>query len=326
MKAIPPALKTHLLGDVTTTALCWIIEKRDGTTIRGTTHDKDVTITAEEDSFYNDVYPADNNISATQVKSSSDGSVDNMEVDGAVSASDEQRLDVRVIDIESGNLSQAPVTVFLCNWSQPNGGIYVVRKGYLGEISRTSDLEYKTEIRGLTQLLAQSIVMTYSERCQVKRFGDNDCGFDLSDVTFNGTVGAVVNRKRFDTILQMGSVSVAEGFFRLGELTITSGENEGIVRQVKLDSVNGNLGSFSLWDSFPYDVPSGATFTVSAGCDRLITTCKRFGRLRHGWRGYGVYIPGLNALMAGPIEDGGPTKYRRLFEELTDLIEGQWEQ
>jgi len=319
MKTIPPALLAHFRGDQISTAICWQIEKADGTFIRGTDHDKDISIT-DDDDILTGTYLSDSNISASQVKSSADASVDNMEVEGALPKPDERRIDVSIVDIEAGNLNRAPVYIFAVNWERPSDGIFLIKRGYLGEIQRTSDYQYRTEIRGLTQLLAQNIMRSYSERCQVLRFGDTECGFDLTQVTYTATVTSVVSRRRFNVGVFSGPGQPVAGDFKLGDLTITSGNNSGLVRAIKLDDADGTLGQFSTWDSFPYEIAVGTTVSASFGCDRLITTCKRFGRLQHGFRGYGVYIPGINAIMAGPDVGERPTNYQALRDLLAQTV------
>ena len=322
MKYVPPSLAAHFRGEEITTALCWQIEKADGTVIRGTDHDTDIEV-EDPDDILTGVYSSSSNISASQIKTNSDGSVDNMEVEGALPKPDEHRIDVSIVDIEAGNLSRAPVYVFVVNWRRPRDGIMLIKRGYLGEIQRTSDYQYRTELRGLTQLLAQNIMRSYSERCQVLRFGDHECGFNLARATLTGTVTGVTSRRRFDTTLNNGTpVTAVAGDFRNGELRFTSGANAGFVRSVKLDDAAGTLGQFSTWENFPYTVTTGATFEVSFGCDRLVTSCKRFGRLKHGFRGYGLYIPGINAIMAGPdtSEEGRGTNYKDLVQRIADQI------
>ncbi len=62
------------------------------------------------------------------------------------------------------------------------------------------------------------------------------------------------------------------------------------------DSVGGVI---EFWEPFPEDMENGDAFELSIGCDRQYTTCKGYGNLPN-WRGFGVYIPGVNALTAGP--------------------------
>src|ERR1041384_8151194 len=285
---ISPQLLAHILADSVTLAICWVIQKRDGTAIRGTEHDRDITITTGP---YAGVYRAGANITASTVKSGSDMAPDNMDVDGAIPPPTVDYIDVSVSDIEGGLLAQAPVTVFFLNWNAPNDGQAIMRRGFLGEISRDSDGKYTTEIRGLAQLLSQQIIETYSERCIVKRFGDERCKLALGPFTHTGIVTAVTNRREFDTDL---SLSPFPDFYG-GEFTFTSGDNATYMREVKAASPS----AFTFWEPFPFDPQVGDTVSVIQGCNRSRAACIGYDNILN-FRGHGIFIPGVDALSRGP--------------------------
>lgn len=320
MRTLPALLQAHLDGETTTLATCWLIEKKDGTFIRGTDHDVDIEIDDESpDNGLSGTYWAGSNITGSDVRSSADMSVDNMEVEGAIPTED--FIDVSVADIEAGLLDGAAVTVFFANWEDPNGGQIIIRRGYLGEISRDSDGRYKTEVRGLVQLLSQVFVLTYSDRCQVKRFGDAKCKFDLTGATFSGSVSSVTNRKRFDVVLEASSPTPSLGYFNGGELTFTTGANAGYMREVKLDAVGDVEGAFNFWEVFPEDVTEGDEFTVTPGCNRLFATCRDVHDNAVNYRGYGLFVPGLDAIARGA--DGGfPAWQEEVIDGIVDGIGG----
>ena len=142
MKTLTAAFAAHLREPVTTLAVCWHVEKRNGALIRGTQHDRDITITVSQHDIVDltGVYRAQTAITGSDNHSSADLSVDNMDVEGATeNASDSSgdiTLDVSVADIEAGLLDGAPVTVFLCNWSSPDAGQAILRRGQLGNLTR----------------------------------------------------------------------------------------------------------------------------------------------------------------------------------------------
>ncbi len=301
MKLITPALAAHFGLEQATLAVCWKIEKRDGTSILGTDHDEDVEIPSESPaSNLEGVYLAASNITGSDVRNTADSSVDNMEATGALPTETQTTVDVTVADIEAGLLDQAPVTLFVVNWRVPGDGMLIVRHGTLGEIRRDSDGKYTVELRGLKQALQQVFIRTFSERCQVKRFGDTECKFDLASVLVSGSVTSVSNAKEFVASVG-GSPTSAAGFFNGGELTFTSGANAGYMREVKRDD-NGSLaGHFLFWERFPNDPAPGDTFDLTPGCDRLIRTCKDKYANVVNFRGYGVFIQGADSLLKGPI-------------------------
>lgn len=304
MRTIPAQLARHLKLDVTSLAFCWFIELKNGRFIRGTDHDGDITLPADSSPHpYAGTYLATANVTSSNIKSAGDMSADNMEVAGAFQENT-RITDVTVDEIESGMLDFAPVTVLLTNWQAPGDGHYIVRRGYLGQIKRDTDAAYTTEVRGLNQLLSQTIIQTFSERCNVVKFGDDRCKFDVAAATVTGTVTAVTDRKNFAATLAIPSPSPAWGFSG-GELTFTSGANDGFVREVKRDTGSPlPSGALELWDELPEDAEVGDTFTLTPGCDRLMGTCKNTFNNLVNFRGYGVFIPGMLALMAGALPGG----------------------
>jgi uncharacterized phage protein (TIGR02218 family) len=297
MKTITESAAAHLALESTTLAICWRITKRDGVTITGTDHDEDVLITAGD---HTGLYAAGSSIVASDNRSTSDASVDNMEVKGGFQSEGLTLSDINVADIESGNLSGASVVLFMCDWQNPDSWQLIMRSGTLGEISHDSDGAYTTELRGLKQQLKQVFVRTYSQKCPVKRFGDSECAFDLNSVTVGGSVSSVTNRKRFNvTITGVGSPSPALGVYRGGEFMFLTGRNAGFMREVKRDDMDDISGNMLFWEGFPYEPEIGDTFTLSEGCNRTWDRCVQLGN-QLNFRGHGILIEGVDALIRGP--------------------------
>lgn len=286
---ISTELLQHLRSGQLSTAICWVIEKRDGTFIRGTEHDRDIVIDAGE---LAGTYRAGANITASTLQSGCDMAPDNLNVDGAIPQVPVDYIDVSVKDIEGGVLRQAGVVVFFVNWHAPNDGQAIMRRGFLGEIQRDSDGRYTTEVRGLAQLLSQQIVETYSERCVVKRFGDARCKLNLAPFTFTGAVTATANRKSFVTDLSISPLPDFVG----GEFTFTTGDNAGYMREVRTATDDGAL---TFWEPFPSEPQVGDEFTVIQACNRSRAACIAYGNLVN-YRGHGVFTPGVDAIARGP--------------------------
>lgn len=296
MRAIETELLAHLRGEVSTLALCWTIEKGNGEVIRATDHDRDLEITTGR---YAGVYRAIANITGSDVRSTSDMSVDNMEVDGAIPDQLEVQ-DISVAEIEAGLLDNAPVEVFGVNYNEPDQGQLIERRGYLGIPSRDSDGRYKVEVRGLGQRLQQNIGWTYSERCNVVEFGDTRCGFDLVAATRTAVVTAVTSRRRFDIEITAGDPPPTATYFDGAKLTFTSGDNTDFFREVKRATVVGDTLSITTWEEFPEDPAIGDTLALPPACNRLLSTCRDVHENVINFRGYGVFMPGMLAIMRGP--------------------------
>lgn len=295
MRDVPTALQTHFNGDNTTLALCWKVTKRNGVSVYGTDHDRDITVAS---GTYAGTYKsATTNISGSDIRSNSDMAVDNMEVSGAFP-------DTIVIpeitqdDIESGNLNYARVVMLLLNWATPAAGQMVVRVGFMGPLIYDSSGFFKTEIRGLADLLSQNIGQCYSDKCDVKRFGDARCKFDVSSVTITATVTAVTSRRSFAV---SGITTQPQGYFDGGLLTGLTGDNAGFKKQIRIDNGGSSAGHIVLFEPFPEDIAIGDTFSMAPGCDRTLATCRDKYTNITNFRGFGVFIPGMDALMQGPV-------------------------
>lgn len=295
---IPPALLAHLQSDVTTLAICWRLVKRNGGQILSTEHDRDLTIDAGP---LAGVYLSQAGVRGSDVRSTSDMSVDNMEVEGAARNDELLIPDVTVADMEAGVLDKASVTVFVVNWQSPNDGAVYKRHGFLGNFERDSNGQYRTEIRGLTQLLSQNVGQTFGETCNVVQFGDARCKKDLAPITRTGAITSVTSRKQFSVLLDAGAEPLSDTYYDTAKLTFTSGDCDGFKRQVKHAEIDGDALEIELYEETPADIVPGDTFTLPPGCNRLIETCRDIHDNIINFRGYGVFIPGVLALMKGTV-------------------------
>lgn len=313
MRSIPGSLLADLKADCTTLAFLWTIEQADGVIIRGTEHDRDITIPLTGDSpidKYAGTYKAIANITLKDIASSSDLSVDNTEADGAFADKTDDSpqfataIDVSAAAIESGLLDLAPVTILVCNWAAPAHGYYIPKAGTLGQIKRDSDGKYTTEVRGLTQPLAQTIVRTFTIDCNVVKFGDHRCKLPIETFTLTGSVssGSPITPTQFPVGFD-STLSVAAQFTG-GVLTFLTGANAGFFRELKTDPFE-NGGILQTWEAFPNPIDLGDQFSLEAGCDRTWPTCKDIYNNGNNNRAYGRFIPGIMAITAGPTSPTG---------------------
>ena len=306
MKNYSSGFAQHIAQRVTTLAICWRVEKRNGELILGTDHDRNIEIVSTNIGRDTDsppftlegIYRAAAGITASDIRHNTDMSVDNMEVNGALDP--DLFIDVSVADLEAGLLDGAGVTTFRVNWQNPNDYQDILRHGYLGEHFRTQEGAYRIEVRGLTQVLQQNIIRTAGETCDVERFGDARCKFDVAARTVTGTVTSVTSRRRFNATLSTLVPAASAGYFNLGELAMTSGANEGFTKQVMNDAVGSTLGNIELWERMPNDVQIGDTFTMTPGCNRLYPTCKDVHDNLLNFRGPAFFAPGMDQIIRAP--------------------------
>ena len=302
MLNLPGLFAQHLQGEVTSLTVCWAVTRNNGAVIRGTAHDRDVTLTTGP---YAGTYSARTAVFSTDVRSTSDGSVSNLDVEGAMRV-DAQANDIKTEEIEGGLYDQAKAVLFAVNWREPDSGMRILASGTLGEFTRDSDGRYRSEVRGLTQALAQQIVQTASSMCNVTVFGDSRCKFNVGAVTRTGTITSVTDRRRFAAQLDPGPTPVTEIYFNGGRLKFGSGDNVDVIREVRVCSVDeqADTAEVLLWDEAPADIEIGDTFELPPGCDRQEPTCRLVHNNLVNFRGYGIYAAGRDALLRGP-NDGG---------------------
>lgn len=67
--------------------------------------------------------------------------------------------------------------------------------------------------------------------------------------------------------------------FTLGAITMTSGQNAGISRTIRLHTpgTGGAPSTLTLLSPFPFAVAAGDGFTILPGCNRSLSACKAFG-------------------------------------------------
>lgn len=293
MITLPSGFLTRLAADATRLTLCGVVHRNDGVDLRSTQFDDDIVV---EDGDRAGTYLATQPITPTEVKNASDLSTDSLTVTGAFD-------DTLVFtgftreDMKAGLFRDAAFEVFLCFWDDPDLGQKVVRRGYLGESSWNSDGIFNMEWRGLMQGLQQTVGATCGDKCNVRRFGDARCGIDTATLEVTGTVTAVTSRRRFDASLTGVPGGVPITYFDLGEIVFASGDNATkYTRQIRRGAADGaTQGKLDLWESMPYDVEVGDTFTLVPGCDRRWETCT-------GVFNNGVNMRAPGRWMAGPYK------------------------
>lgn len=305
MLDLPEDLGAALAARTTSLCVCWAVEKTTGEVVRGTSHDRDVTISTGQ---FAGTYPARRAIFSTDVRSTSDGSVSNVDVEGAFRV--EGDIELQPEEIEAGFFDEARAVLLLVDWRRPNIGQKVLRAGRLGEFVRDSDGRFRSEVRGREQQLAQQITRSYSERCDVKIFGDARCKFDVSAMTRTGTVTRITplynGRLGFRALLDPGPAPRSPMYYVGGRVLFTSGALDGVIREVRDvifdDDTSADDVTIVFWDETPYDIEVGMTFELPPGCDRTYDTCKLIHENLVNFRGHGIYASGRDALMRGPSD------------------------
>lgn len=277
MKPTTPALAAHLAGEVTTLATCWRLERADGWVRGFTDHDRELVVDGL-------TYVASTGFLPSAIKTASDLSVDNLDVDGFL---DDAAL--RAEDLITGLFDGARIEVFIVNWADLGQGRLLLRKGFLGEIKR-ADQRFSAEIRGLSNRLQQTAGKLYSRLCRVD-LGSTECGVALGPRTDTYAVTQVIAA---DTVRIV--TARATGFFTFGKATFTTGANAGAVNEVLLHDGQ----TIRLFVPMPRPIVVGDQIVLVAGCDKTPETCNaKFANILN-FRGE-PHIPGNDKVFSYPV-------------------------
>jgi uncharacterized phage protein (TIGR02218 family) len=281
MKNLSTATTNHLTGEVTNLATCWKITRSDNVIQGFTNHDRNIGIDGI-------TYKAATGFTASAFAQDNTLAVRNLDLESVLSDDG-----ISEADLAGGKYDYARVDVFLVRWDDPPSTLalnppehILMVRGIMGEVSM-SDRRYKAEVRSHAQLLQQRISTVTTKECRAV-FGDGKCTKDLTTLTDSVTITAVTDRRQF----AISSVR-ADGFYDLGEITLTGGNNNGIKAMV-LSYVGGAV---QLFESLPYSVQAGDTLTAVAGCAKTIDACKSFNNILN-YQGE-PHIPGEDKFLAG---------------------------
>lgn len=289
MKSISPALAAHLAGGATTLCHCWKLRRRDGAMTGFTDHDRDLA-------FDGLVFEAAAGLSASAIETSAGLAVDNLDVVGALTS---ERLNDG--DLAAGLYDDAAIEIWRVNW-QAVAERVLLRKGNLGEVSRGA-LGFSAEVRGLAHRLNQPVGRLFQFTCDAD-LGDARCGLDIQTLTATGTILAAQENRIFTV---SGIDGFAEGWFERGRLAFTSGANAGAGMEVKFHAPRPGGATVELWQPMARDVAAGDTFDLTAGCDKLFSTCRDKFSNAVNFRGF-PHMPGNDFVVSyastGEVNDG----------------------
>jgi uncharacterized phage protein (TIGR02218 family) len=279
MKQLPPGLQVHLDSGATTLCWCWRLTRRDGVVFGFTDHDRDVT-------FDGIAFEAQAGFTATELRDSIGLSVDNLEVESALSSA---HLDEA--GLAGAKFDDAAVEIFRVNWQLPEQRI-LMRTGSIGEVRRHGTT-FAAEIRGLAHYMGQPSGRLYQYSCDTD-VGSVRCKLNLNSAAFraDGQVVAATSLRRLEA---SGLAAFAEGWFTRGLLTFTSGANAGRAIEVKRHATSGGGIWIELWQEAAEPIIAGTTFRITAGCDKTQTTCATKFANSVNFRGF-PHMPGNDFL------------------------------
>ncbi|HTU11427.1 MAG TPA: DUF2163 domain-containing protein [Allosphingosinicella sp.] len=269
-------MPAFLEPDLTTVAFCWRLERCDGIALGFTTHDRDLTRNGL-------VHRAAPGMLPSAISISDGFQADSLDIRGALTNSA-----ITAADLAAGRWDGASVQVFMLDWQLPDGEIFPVARGELGEVSVKADA-FEAELRGPAALLETPVAEQTSPECRA-RLGDKRCRVDMAGRTRLTRIAAVVAEN---------SVEVEEAGtgneFGFGRLRWLGGANSGL--ETPLLRSEGTVLTLHEPPAFPPAV--GDLIELTEGCDKMLATCvARFGNAVN-FRGE-PHLPGIDLLTRYP--------------------------
>jgi len=278
MKTVSAALQAHFGQAMTTLAVLWKIARLDGTVLGFTSFDKNIT-------YNGTTYLASSGFLPSANDDNSDMSVDSLEVIGFL-----DNVIIKESDIRNGVYDFALVEQRIVNWNDLTQNDLLLRRAIVGNISMKNGA-FTAELRGLTQYLSTYIGSLYSPLCRAELYstpsnnvspGDHYfCYVKEADYQQNGSVSSAADASHIVPnagLLQKGSATpiapAPSGWFTDGQLTFTSGPNNGFSFEIK--SWDGT--TLILFLPMPFPPNANDTFMIEPGCDKTSTAtgCLKF--------------------------------------------------
>jgi uncharacterized phage protein (TIGR02218 family) len=288
MRALDPAFLAHLQSGATTLATCWRLQRADGGALGFTDHDRPI-------SFDGCVFEPEAGVSGSALEASSDFSVDNSDIEGALSSAY-----LSAEDLAAGRYDGAEVEIWRVNWAEPAQRV-LLRRAVLGDVTRKGGA-FSAELRGLSSRLDRVEGRVFQRLCDAVA-GDARCGVDLDAAAYKGA-GAVSSVSDAQRFLASGLAAFAAGWFEHGRITWVSGANAGAQGWVKAHGLAANGdASIALWTPAGAGIAPGDAFEIRAGCDRRRDTCvAKFANVIN-FRGF-PDMPGNDAAISYPVKSG----------------------
>lgn len=277
MRTVGANLKAHLEGETLTVCTLWKITRADAQVFGYTDNSRDV----EYDGV---TYEAAAGHTPSSIRTTSTLGVDNLEVQSVLDSSS-----ITEADIQAGLWDFAQVEIMLVNYLSLGDGHMMLRKGWLGNV-KTGRSTFVAELRGMMQPLQQAIGRVYTPACDAA-LGDARCGIALAGYTVAGSVTTATSARVFTDTAR----TEADGYFDGGLITWTSGANDTYSMEVKTSTAAGVI---TLQQGMPHDTAIGDAYSLSAGCDKLLATCKAKFNNVVNFRGF-PHVPGPDKVIAG---------------------------
>ncbi len=260
---------------MTTLALCWRIERRDGVGLGLTAHDRDLAIDGN-------VYRAAPGMTPSAIRRRDPAAADTMDVTGSLGSGA-----IAERDLVAGRWDGARVAILAVDWTDTANRV-ALGAGVLGAIE-TVDGAFTAELRGTGAAFDAPACEVTSAECRAD-LGDRRCRVAMAG---RRTIARVVLVGEEQVTLDRAAT--APGAWDGGRLRWLDGANAGGEEMV--EQAAGAVVRFVGMPRFA--VAIGDRCEVIEGCDKSLATCAgRFGNAVN-FRGE-PYLPGIDLLTRYP--------------------------
>lgn len=262
-------------GEVTTLALCWRIERRDGVAIGLTDHDRDLVVDGL-------VHRAAPGMTPSAIKRSDGLDADTMDIAGALTSAA-----IGEADLLAGRWDGARVRLFAIDWSG-SGGRVELGEGTIGAVE-TKDGAFTAELSGPAAALERPVCEATSPECRAE-LGDRRCRVAMAGRRRFARVVAVADR-----VVTLDAGEPGANVYGGGLLRWLSGANGGLESAIGMSA--GTMVTLRTVPMFAAE--AGTLVELIEGCDKSLATCAgRFGNAAN-FRGE-PYLPGMDLLTRYP--------------------------
>lgn len=278
-KDISAAYKASLSDTVTTRALLYKLQRRDGLVLGFTGHDRDINGDlvlrdgVPEASCAGIVFESQTGISPTVLQSKLSTESDNMQIMAALDSEA-----ITEADLNAGLYDYADLWLMEVNYEDLSQGALKYKRGRLGKVSFDGQ-KFSCDLNSLSERLGSKVVEETSLLCRVRQFGDTRCKKDLSGasedgfaLTVLGTVTSVDATSPDRRLASDDLIGFPEDRFTYGRFKVTNVDSLNYGLEVKVRS-NDEEGNLVLDEPFPHPLLAGDTYQAIVGCDRQIRTC-----------------------------------------------------
>ena len=288
MQRLNQSVNDSITQETTTLASCIMIARSDGYIAGFTDHDQHLIIDGVR-------YESIAGFESSSIVHGSNMAPDNMTMGAYLTSRDEykklaeqrgrhprEKAPTRLIDTDllAGKYDFAEIELFIVDYTRPDSGRLIQKRGVLGEVSLQNNMFY-AELRGLTQNLSQDgICNLYSICCRAK-LGDNRCRVNLDDYTHQDAVSKAISRQAFtskglDKLYlnqrHLGNASI--DYFTGGLVRWLTGDNKDIEMEIKESSYSNGAYLISLVLPMPFTIKTHNKFEIIAGCDKSFSACR----------------------------------------------------